>query len=294
MDAACYDMKTRKWERWSNSSHRTLPEATFSEPSLIQWRSFDGRLIPGWRYRPPSRFRGRRPVMVVIHGGPQSQSLPGYQGRYNYFLNEMGVALLYPNVRGSWGYGRGFHTLDDGLHRGDAVKDLGALLDWIRVQPELDPGRVMLSGGSYGGYLALSAAAAYNDRIRCTVARLAPSNLVTLLQTARSGENRRPEYGDERDPQVRAYLERIAPVNNADRIDRPVLLIHGENDSRVPVSESAQMAASLRRHGTPCWYLRARDEGHGFYRHEAYEAGFESTILFMQRYLLSQPGQAGN
>jgi dipeptidyl aminopeptidase/acylaminoacyl peptidase len=286
MDACSLDTDAGKPERWTDSHHRTLPEAKFSEPHLIQWRSFDGRSISGWLYRPPKRFRGRRPVIIEIHGGPVSQSRPEHLGRSNYYLNELGVALLYPNVRGSWGYGKTFLTLDDGMRREDAVKDLGALLDWIRTQPDLDPDRVMVSGGSYGGYLALSAAASYNDRIRCTVARFAPSNLVTLLETAAGGAESRPEYGDERDPRVRACLERIAPVHNAHRIRKPVLLIHGDNDPRVPVSESEQMAAALRRNGTPLWYLRARNEGHGFYHRRAYRASFEGTVLFVKRYLL--------
>jgi dipeptidyl aminopeptidase/acylaminoacyl peptidase len=287
-DAYSMDIETGEIQRWTYSHHRTLPEAQFSEPTLIRWPSFDGRSITGWLYRPPARFRGRRPVIIDIHGGPTSQSRPGYLAEDNYFLNERGAALLYPNVRGSQGYGKSFLALDDGLRRQDAVKDIGALLDWIPTRPDLDPSRVMVSGGSYGGYLALAVAATYNNRIRCARAKSAPSSLLTLLQAAAvSGRGwRRHEYGDERDLLVRACLEQTAPVHNAWRIKNPVLLAHGGNDPRVPVSESGQMAAALRRQGVPVWYLLAPNEGHGFYRHQAYDAEFETTVLFVERYLL--------
>jgi dipeptidyl aminopeptidase/acylaminoacyl peptidase len=286
-DAYCLDARTGVIQRWTVSSNRMLHSREFSEPELIHWRSFDGRKIPGFLYRPPARFAGRRPVWIVVHGGPEAQIRPDYQGGDNFFLNVLGVALIRPNIRGSTGYGKTLVTLDDGLHRDDAIRDIGALLDWIRTRRDLDPDRVMVSGGSYGGYVALSVAARYNDRIRCALAEYAPSNLATLLQGIQFGkDSSRAEFGDERDPKMQAYLERIAPVNNARKITRPVFLACGANDARVPVSETQQMLKALRRCGTPLWYLRAPGEGHGFRGSRGRGSMFDAIVLFMKRYLL--------
>jgi dipeptidyl aminopeptidase/acylaminoacyl peptidase len=287
-DAYSLDIASGKLERWTRSETGGINTQTFPEPELVHWTSFDGRPISGFLYRPPTRFEGKRPVVIEIHGGPEGQSRPGFLGRPSYLLNELGVALLFPNVRGSTGYGKTFLKLDNGFLREGAYNDIGALLDWIKDRPDLDAERVMVTGGSYGGYMTLAVATLYNDRIRCSVDVVGPSNLVTFLENT-SGyrqDLRRVEYGDERDPKMRAFLERIAPANNADKIKKPLLVVQGQNDPRVPRTESEQMVAALRRNGTPVWYLMAKDEGHGFSKKKNVDYQLYATVLFMKQFLL--------
>jgi len=223
--------------------------SAFAESEPIRWRSFDGREITGFLYRPPSRFTGKRPVLISIHGGPEDQFTPYYLGRWNYVLDQVGIALIYPNVRGSSGFGRTFLDLDNDLRREDALHDLGALLDWIAAQPDLDASRVMVSGFSYGGYLSLSMAAAYAARIRGAIDLVGPSNLVTFLETTADYRRdlRRVEYGDERDPAMRAFLERIAPLTGSDKITKPLLVFQGANDPAVPLAETERIVAAVQK-----------------------------------------------
>jgi dipeptidyl aminopeptidase/acylaminoacyl peptidase len=287
-DAYSLNIATEKMERWTYSETGGLNTKNFPEPELVRWRSFDGRTISGFLYLPPARFAGKRPVALGIHGGPESQARPHFLARHNYWLNELGVALLYPNIRGSSGYGKTFLKLDDGALREHAYKDIGALLDWIATRPELDAERVMVWGTSYGGHVTLVAGTLYGDRIRCLVDFVGISNLVTFLQNTESYRRdlRRVEYGDERDPAMRAFFERIAPVNNADKLRKPLFVVQGKNDPRVPLSEAEQMVATARKNGTPVWYLMAKDEGHGFAKKKNADFLFYATILFMQEYLL--------
>jgi dipeptidyl aminopeptidase/acylaminoacyl peptidase len=287
-DAYSFNIATGKVERWTHSETGGLNSDSFPEPELVRWKSFDGRTLSGFLYLPPARFAGKRPVAMSIHGGPEGQSRPQFLARQNYWLNELGVALLYPNVRGSSGYGKTFLKLDNGLLREDAYKDIGALLDWIATRPELDAGRVMVFGTSYGGHMALAVGTRYADRIRCLLDIVGISNIVTFLQNTEAYRRdlRRVEYGDEREPEMRAFLERIAPSNNADKLKKPLFIVQGKNDPRVPLSESEQMVATARKNGTPVWYLMARDEGHGFAKKKNADFLFYSTILFMQEYLL--------
>jgi dipeptidyl aminopeptidase/acylaminoacyl peptidase len=240
-------------------------------------------------YAPPRKFKGRRPVLVYIHGGPESQWRPEFFGRYNYFLNELGIALVCPNIRGSTGYGKTFLKLDNGLRREDAYKDMGALLDWVGSRDDLDAKRIMVTGGSYGGHMTLVAAAFYSDKIRCAVDIVGPSNLATFLEHT-SGyrqDARRAEYGDERNPKIRAFLNRIAPLTNVDKIQKPLLIVQGQNDPRCPQSEAEQMVKALRKRSTPVWYLMAHDEGHGFRKKKNTDFQFYATALFVRQFLLN-------
>jgi dipeptidyl aminopeptidase/acylaminoacyl peptidase len=291
-DAYAWDLETGKLDRWTTSELGGLNPATFAEAELVSWKSFDGREISGFLYRPSAaRFPGKRPVVIDIHGGPEGQSAPEFVGRDNYFLNELGVAMIYPNVRGSTGYGKSFTKLDNGTLRVGTHKDIGALLDWIATRPDLDASRVMVQGGSYGGYMTLAVAYEYSDRIRCAIEYVGISNLVTFLQNT-SGyrrDLRRAEYGDERDPEIRAFLEKTAPLKNAEKIRKPLFIVQGGNDPRVPLSESEQMLAKIRSVGTPVWYLMAKDEGHGFAKKTNRDFAFYSSILFMKQFLLGTP-----
>ncbi len=290
-DVYSVDIQSRKVERWTRSETGGINPQSFVEPKLITWKSFDGREISGWLYTPKTKPpAGKYPVEIVIHGGPESQSRPSFLGRGNYLVNEMGVALIYPNVRGSTGYGKSFSELDNGFKREDTYKDIGALLDWIATQPELDANRVMVTGGSYGGHMTLAVATRYSDRIACSVDIVGISNLVTFLEhtEAYRRDLRRVEYGDERDPKMRAYLESIAPMNHVKEITKPMMVVAGVNDPRVPKSEADQMVKALEANGTPVWYLAAKDEGHGFGKKKNADFQFYTTVLFMQKYLLGE------
>lgn len=205
-------------------------------------------------------------------------------------MNELGVALLFPNVRGSTGYGKTFVKLDNGFKREDSVKDIGALLDWIATQPDLDSDRILVTGGSYGGYMSLAVSTNYSDRIQAAINVVGISNFVTFLERTESYRRdlRRVEYGDERDPKMREFLLRISPLNNADRIKDPLFVVHGKNDPRVPVTEAEQIVATLRKNGTPVWYLMAKDEGHGFAKKPNSDFQFYATVMFIKSHLLGE------
>lgn len=285
----CYslDVANEKLERWT-SSETAVKTESFPTAELIHWKSFDGKTISGFLYKPSAKFAGKRPVLVVIHGGPEGQSQPTFLGRNNYFLNELGIALIYPNVRGSTGYGKTFSLLDNGSKREDTYKDISALFDWIATQPELDSARIGVTGGSYGGHMTLAVSTFYSDRIRCSVDVVGMSNLVTFLEhtEAYRRDLRRVEYGDERDPKMREFLEKIAPMNNIEKIKKPMLVIAGKNDPRVPVSESQQIADALKKQGTPVWLMIANDEGHGYRKKPNQDFQFYATVEFLQEYLL--------
>ncbi len=287
-DVYSLDVETGKVERWTFSETGGLNTANLSEPDLIHWKSWDSHMISGFLYRPPTMSTGKRPVIVNIHGGPEGQFRPGFLGRNNYWLDELGIAMIFPNVRGSTGYGKTFLSLDNGFLREGSYEDIGALLDWIQQQPDLDSNRVMITGGSYGGFMTLAVATTYNDHIRCAVDVVGPSNLVTFLEHT-SGyrqDLRRVEYGDERDPKMREFLERIAPYNKAKNITKPLFVIAGKNDPRVPASESQQMVQIVRQNGTPVWWLLGKNEGHGFRKKQNVDYQFDSTVMFVKEYLL--------
>jgi dipeptidyl aminopeptidase/acylaminoacyl peptidase len=285
----CYsiDVTTGKVERWTASETAVKTDA-FPEAELVHWKSFDGKMISGFLYKPAAKFTGKRPVLVVIHGGPEGQSQPTFLGRANYYLNEMGIALIVPNVRGSTGYGKSFTLLDNGFKRDDTYKDINALFDWVATRPDLDADRIAITGGSYGGHMTLAVSTFYSDRIRCSVDIVGMSNLVTFLEhtEAYRRDLRRVEYGDERDPKMREYLERIAPMNNIEKIRKPMFVIAGKNDPRVPVSESQQIADALKKQGTPVWLLIAKDEGHGYRKKSNQDFQFYATVEFLQEHLL--------
>jgi dipeptidyl aminopeptidase/acylaminoacyl peptidase len=287
-DVFSLDVQTGKVERWTFSETGGLNTSDFPEAELIHWKSWDGRTISGFLYRPPAQFTGKRPVIINIHGGPEGQFRPSFPGRWDYYMNELGVAMIAPNVRGSTGYGKTFLALDNGFLREGSYQDINTLLDWIQTQPQLDSGRVLVTGGSYGGFMTLAVATNYNDRICCSVDVVGPSNLVTFLEHT-SGyrqDLRRVEYGDERDPKMRAFLEQIAPYHKAKNITKPLFVVAGKNDPRVPASESEQMVNIVRQNGTPVWWLMAKDEGHGFAKKKNQDYQFCATVMFVKDYLL--------
>lgn len=277
--------------RWTTSEVGGLDSSTFQTPELIEYPTFDNdgdspRQIPAWLYKP--RGAGPFPVVVSIHGGPEGQSRPGFSSTYQMWVEKLGVAVVIPNVRGSSGYGKSYLSLDNGFRREDSVRDIGALLDWIATQPDLDKERVAVFGGSYGGYMVLASAFHYSDKLKAAVDIVDISNFVTFLENTQDYRRdlRRVEYGDERDPAMRAYLEKISPLNNVEKIAIPMLIAQGENDPRVPVTESKQVVEALRSQGQTVWFMNALNEGHGYRKKENRDIYQQVTVLFLQQHLI--------
>jgi len=288
-DVYSIDTTTGALQRWTESETGGLNPERNVEPQLVTMKSFDGTQISAFVYRPdPAKFPGRRPAIVTIHGGPEGQSRPDFLGRNNYWINELGIALIYPNVRGSTGYGKTFLAMDNGYKREDTVKDIGTVINWIKSDPALDGSRIGIYGGSYGGYMTLATATHYNDQIRAAIDVVGISNFVTFL-TNTSGyrrDLRRVEYGDERDPKMAAFLQQISPLTSASKIKKPLFVVAGFNDPRVPWTEGQQMVQTVRANGAPVWWLMAKDEGHGFDKRTNQDFQFMAMVMFWQQYLL--------
>ncbi|MEM1175332.1 MAG: alpha/beta fold hydrolase [Pseudomonadota bacterium] len=279
--------------RWTSSEVGGLDTSSFASAELIEYPTFDTvdgepRMIPAWLYKPQGAT-GPLPVVVSIHGGPEGQARPGFSSTYQMWMDTLGVAVLVPNVRGSAGYGKTYLGLDNGFKREDSVKDIGALLDWIETRDDLDTDRVAVFGGSYGGYMVLASSVYYSDRLRAAVNIVGISNFVTFLENTQDYRRdlRRVEYGDERDPAMRAHLEKISPLNNVSEIAVPMFVVQGENDPRVPVTEAIQIVAALRESGNPVWYMNALNEGHGYRKKENRDIYQQATVLFFQENLIN-------
>jgi len=284
-------LSTKNLTRWTSSEVGGLDVGKFSTPIPVRYPSpFNGQdsflSIPAFVYLPPGE--GPHPVIIHIHGGPENQFRPSFNSEFQTWIDQLGVAVIAPNIRGSLGYGAKYITLDDGYKREDAVRDIGALLDWIALQPSLDSERVAVFGSSYGGYMALASAVHYSDRLRAAVDRVGISNFVTFLENTQDyrQELRRIEYGDETDPEMRVFLESISPLNNVQKINIPLLVVQGSNDPIVPMSESEQLVKALRAGGQTVWYMNALNEGHGYAKKENRDVYQQATILFLREYLL--------
>ena len=290
-DVHVMEFDTGELERWTFSEVGGLDPEGFVMPELIEYPTFDKvdgepRRIPAFVYR--SEEPGPHPVIISIHGGPEGQARPTFSSTYQLWIERLNAAVVVPNVRGSAGYGKTYLQLDNGMRREDSVRDIGALLDWIAEQPNLDEERVAVYGGSYGGYMVLASSVHYSARLKAAVDIVGISNFVTFLENTQDYRRdlRRPEYGDERDPEMRAHLQAISPLNNVEKIEVPMFVVQGENDPRVPVSEAEQMVAALRAQGSPVWYMNALNEGHGYRKKENRDLFSEATVLFLERYLL--------
>jgi len=294
-NAYVLDLERGGVTRWTDSETGGLPPERFVAPDLVDYPTFDQvgghpRRIPAYYFRPAGQ--GPFPVIITIHGGPEGQYRPNFSSTLQYFASELGAAVLAPNVRGSSGYGKTYLTLDNGMKREDSVADIGALLDWIATRPELDARRVAVYGGSYGGFMVLSCLTHFPDRLSAAIDLVGISNFVSFL-TNTSGyrqDLRRVEYGDEREPEMRAFLERISPLTHVDRIRTPLFIVQGFNDPRVPYTESEQMLGAVKKSGVPAWYLMARDEGHGFRKKANTDFLTGAAALFLQTYLVGSRG----
>ena len=284
-DVYTYDVVRRKLTRWTESEMGGLAGASFTQPELIRYRTFDGAEIPAFYYRPAGA--GPFPAVIYIHGGPEGQATPRFSALTQYLVGEEKIAVVYPNVRGSRGYGKTYLALDNGFKREDSVKDIGALLDWVAARPELDGSKIAVLGGSYGGYMVLAALVHFGERIVAGIDVVGISNFVTFLEN--TGEYRRDlrrvEYGDERDPAMRAHLEKISPLTNVGKIRSALFVAQGANDPRVPASEAEQVVAAVRKTGHNVWYMLAKNEGHGFARKENRDVYMSLAVLFLKTHL---------
>lgn len=288
-DVYSVEASNARVHRWTESEAGGASPGALPQAEVFDWKSFDGLTIGGVLYRPSSRFRGQRPVIINVHGGPVGRERPRFLGRSNYFRNELGIAIIYPNIRGSSGRGKQFEELDNGRLRENAVKDIGALLDWIAQDPTLDEDRVMIVGGSYGGYVALAAAIQYGDRIRCAQAGLAISDFPSYLASTDVARlaDRNVEYGDPSDPDMLEFLTSISPLTNAAKLKIPLYLAHAGKDTRVPPEQAEKMVKSVRQNGTPLWYVVYEDIGHQNLTGVNGDFNQFSWTMFVQQYLLN-------
>ncbi|TSC23936.1 alpha/beta fold hydrolase [Corallococcus sp. Z5C101001] len=295
LDVFTVDLGTKKSTRWTRSEVGGLDPETFVEPELVSYPSTDGVKVPAFLYL-PKHVKGKVPVVVVFHGGPEGQSRPGFSAQIQLMATELGMAVLLPNVRGSEGYGKAFRAMDDGVKREQSLADIGATLDFVASRPELDASRVGIFGGSYGGYMTLATVAFYPDRVKAAVDVVGISSLPSFLQNTQAYRRdlRRAEYGDERDPAVRKVQERISPLGSVDRIRAALFVQQGANDPRVPQSEAEQIVQAVRKKGSDVWYLLATDEGHGFQKKPNRDMATTTALMFFEKHLLSpSEGQAG-
>ena len=292
IDAYSINPETLAVTRWTKSETGGLDAADNVAPELVEIESFDGEKMSGFLYRPdPARHKGKRPLIINIHGGPEGQATPRFLGRNNYLVNELGVAIFYPNVRGSTGFGKRFVSLDNGpWRRENSVLDIGAFLDHLRKNKRIDRKRIAVTGGSYGGYMTLASMLRYDKKLKAGLEIVGISSFVTFLENTQAYRRdlRRVEYGDERIPEQRAKLEEISPLLRASEINIPLMVVTGANDPRVPASEADQIVAAVRANGRPAWHLLAENEGHGFRKKANADYQFWASLIFWQKYLLGE------
>lgn len=288
-DVRVLDLSESKITTWVKGFTGNLNIDEWQSPKIISWESFDGKVITGYMYLPPNHFVGKRPVIIDIHGGPEDQYRPGFGYSENYFINELGIVKIYPNIRGSVGYGKSFLNLDNGVLRTDAVKDIGALIDWIKKQPDLDSKKILVQGASYGGYVSLSVATLFSSSIKAVIAESMPTNLATFISSTKGWRRQiqRLEYGDERNHKFRVFMNESSPLNHVQHIKVPVFIIHGHNDVRAPISQAKALIDKLKNYDIPLWTLIAHNEGHTFINMHAWLYRLCSTAQFINSYLVN-------
>lgn len=284
-DVYSLNLASNSLTRWTYSEVGGLDTETFVAPKLVRFKSFDGREIPAYVTRPSTATADKPcPVVIDIHGGPEGQYRPFFSGVDQFMVQEMGYAVIHPNVRGSDGYGKTYLSLDNAAKREDSVRDIGALLDWIGTQPELDARNVAVYGVSYGGYMVLGSLVHYSDRLKAGIDVVGIGDFETFLKTtaAYRRDLRRVEYGDERDAEMLKVFEKISPLRQANRIRTALLVVHGRNDPRVPFTEAEQIAAKVSSQGNTVWTVYADNEGHGFAKKPNRDYQTAVQILFLK------------
>jgi dipeptidyl aminopeptidase/acylaminoacyl peptidase len=288
-----YDTVDRKAVRWTKSEIGGLHPDQFITPTVIRFRSFDGREIPADYYRP--RGEGPFATVIYVHGGPERQVRPSFNPFFQYLAAQRNVAVIAPNLRGSTGYGLEYMGLDDATKRMDVIFDVGALLDWITAQSELAEDRVAIIGVSYGGFVTLASLIEYGDRLVAGANIVGVADIEGLL--VNTGEYRRDlrrrEYGDERDEATAAWMREVSPLRRASEITQPLFIAHGVNDPRVPVAIAEQLATTVREGGGEVWLLLAQREGHSVQETGTHAELFRRLATFLERFLLAPPRGAG-
>jgi len=285
-DAYVFDTASKRIEQWTHSEAGAVDTAKFVLPRLIRFPGFErenprDREVPAYVYEPTGG--GSHPVLILFDGGSDRRFRPRFDPWIQYVVSELGFAVVAPNLRGSSGYGKAFAASGDGRGRDDAIKDIGAMLVWLRGQSEFDAQRIAVAGEGYGGYLALAALVNYGDRLRGGIDVGGISDFVAWLGSApapRQDQLRR-EFGDERDPDVRSFLRRISPLSGADRIAKPLLIIQGGNDAEVPAEQSQDMVNRLRSRGADVGYLLIKKSGRGLTTRRDREIASAAEALFL-------------
>ena len=298
-DAFSMSLSTGKLTQWTRSEVGGLDTKNFVKPETLFYPTFDRvpgpekgkrlpRLIPAFVFKPKTATN-KKPaaVLINIHGGPESQYRPRLSTLDQFFVNELGIAVIRPNVRGSAGYGKSYLKLDNGELREDSVRDIGKLLEWIKTQPDLDPKRVAVIGGSYGGYMVLASLTHYGKQLKAGVDIVGIASFSTFLKNTSDYRRdlRRAEYGDERDPVMKAVFARINPTSSAHKITSALYVAHGKNDPRVPFSEAESIVEKVRANGKKVWTVYAENEGHGFRKKENRDYLYATIVMFLAKHL---------
>jgi dipeptidyl aminopeptidase/acylaminoacyl peptidase len=281
-DLYVIDTATGKTRKLTASMLGGLRPRDFVEPELISYPSFDGRDIPAWLYRP--RRRGRVPVVLSIHGGPESQERPVYMPLYQYLVNR-GIAVLATNIRGSSGYGKSYQKLIHHDWGGGDVKDWDHAVKWLHAQDWIDPGRVAVWGGSYGGFAVLSCITRLPDYWRCAVDIFGPPNLVTFVRAVPPTWKRFMDKWVGNPDTETDFLIQRSPITYVEQVKTPLLVIQGATDPRVVKPESDQMVERLRALGRKVEYEVFEDEGHGFTRRANELRAFRLSADWLERHL---------
>lgn len=276
-----YDLQSHKTTQIIHPNFNGIPPESMVEPALVQVRSFDGTMVPGWYFR-PKNHTGKLTVVLDIHGGPEDQDRVWFYP-FAQYLASRGIALFDPNIRGSAGYGRTYLHMADGRKREDAIKDVAALRQWLVTSGNADPKSIFVNGASYGGYVVLSSLYNYPDAYAGGIDVYGVADWVDFLQkTGENRANREAVYGSL--AHDRAFLESISPINHVSQIKRPTLIIAGANDTTVPVAQSKRIAAALQRNGVPAELHIFPNEGHGISHVEDLVSVYKWTLSFIQRY----------
>jgi dipeptidyl aminopeptidase/acylaminoacyl peptidase len=296
-DIYVWDVSTGEAFPATQSSHGGLPPDAFVSPEPVRYPTFDKvsdeeRRIPAWLFKPYGAGESAMPAVVIVHGGPEAQFRPYFNWFAQYLLNQ-GYAVLAPNVRGSTGYGKAYGHLDDVRKRMDSVADLAYGAKWLAAQPGIDGDRLVVYGGSYGGFMVLSSLTTYPETWAAGVDIVGVSNFVTFLENTSEYRraHREAEYGSLAND--RDFLQEISPLNHVDNIKAPLLVIHGTNDPRVPVGEARQLVSALEERGVPTELLVFEDEGHGIVKLKNKQVAYPAIVKFLAEQFAVMPGSGG-
>ena len=261
-----FNIKTKQTTDWTKERLPAVLENKVKSPEVFKWKSFDSKEISGYAVRPAAAVEGKKsPVLIFVHGGPPVLDRPAFNSQDIRLAANLGLTIIHTNIRGSNGFGKDFMDADNREKRGDAVKDIRALLDWIERQPNLDANRIYLRGESYGGFVALSTALREPQRIKAVIAEYPLVSIRGFLLQSFIDEAAKNEYGDPKDENLMKKLDELSPLNNTSRWNKiPLLMTRGKLDSRVPEKDVTDLKNQLQKNGTDVWFIYSTEDGHGF------------------------------